>query len=257
MPGSLMGQFDITQFAMFAFVAFFFLLVLYLQRESRREGYPLEGDTDGKLETHSTTVPTPKTFKLLHGGETQAPNDKRDSDWLDLKLKRTAVWPGAPYEPTGDPLADGVGPAAYANRADVPDKTFHGDNKLQPMSKITAFDMAPGDKTLIGFEVVGADGAIAGVVCDLWVDVGEQLIRYVEIELVEPKGEKVLAPMTLLRIQRGRGRVLIQSITAGQFSKVPRTKKPDEVTLLEEDKISAYYCGGMLYATPMRVEPLA
>ena len=41
-----------------------------------------------------------------------------------------------------------------------------------------------------------------------------------------------------------------------QFADVPATRNTDKVTLLEEDKITAYYGGGTLYATPDRVEPL-
>ena len=39
-------------------------------------------------------------------------------------------------------------------------------------------------------------------------------------------------------------------------STCPATRNTDKVTLLEEDKITAYYGGGTLYATPDRVEPL-
>jgi len=37
---------------------------------------------------------------------------------------------------------------------------------------------------------------------------------------------------------------------------VPTTRHPDQVTLLEEDKIAGYYGGGYLYSTPQRQEPL-
>jgi photosynthetic reaction center H subunit len=37
---------------------------------------------------------------------------------------------------------------------------------------------------------------------------------------------------------------------------VPGTKQPEQVTLLEEEKIMAYYGAGTLYATPDRAEPL-
>jgi photosynthetic reaction center H subunit len=47
----------------------------------------------------------------------------------------------------------------------------------------------------------------------------------------------------------------VQSILGAQFANVPRNKQPDSVTLLEEDKICAYYGGGTLYATPSRQEP--
>jgi photosynthetic reaction center H subunit len=33
-------------------------------------------------------------------------------------------------------------------------------------------------------------------------------------------------------------------------------KAPDQVTLLEEDKVTAYYGAGTLYSDPMRAEPL-
>ncbi len=38
---------------------------------------------------------------------------------------------------------------------------------------------------------------------------------------------------------------------------MPGLRNPDQVTLLEEDRISAYYGGGTLYAEPSRLGPLA
>jgi photosynthetic reaction center H subunit len=37
---------------------------------------------------------------------------------------------------------------------------------------------------------------------------------------------------------------------------VPTTKHPDQITLLEEEKITAYFGAGTLYAEPKRSEPL-
>jgi photosynthetic reaction center H subunit len=37
---------------------------------------------------------------------------------------------------------------------------------------------------------------------------------------------------------------------------VPTTKHPEQITLLEEEKVMAYYGGGTLYATPDRQEPI-
>jgi photosynthetic reaction center H subunit len=37
---------------------------------------------------------------------------------------------------------------------------------------------------------------------------------------------------------------------------VPGTKSAEQITILEEEKIMAYYGGGTLYATPDRQEPL-
>ena len=54
----------------------------------------------------------------------------------------------------------------------------------------------------------------------------------------------------------GNDRLLVKAITAAQFANVPATKRDDQITLLEEDKISAYYAGGHLYAMAGRAEPL-
>ena len=53
-------------------------------------------------------------------------------------------WPGAPLEPTGDPMRDAVGPASYAQRADVPDLTVEGHDKIVPMRIATDFSIANG-----------------------------------------------------------------------------------------------------------------
>jgi photosynthetic reaction center H subunit len=48
----------------------------------------------------------------------------------------------------------------------------------------------------------------------------------------------------------------VQAILAHQFANVPQTKSPDQITMLEEEKITAYYGAGTLYATPERQEPI-
>jgi photosynthetic reaction center H subunit len=51
-------------------------------------------------------------------------------------------------------------------------------------------------------------------------------------------------------------RVKVDSILAKQFSGVPQLSNPTSVTVDEEERIAAYYGGGLLYATPGRTEPL-
>jgi photosynthetic reaction center H subunit len=48
----------------------------------------------------------------------------------------------------------------------------------------------------------------------------------------------------------------VKSILSTQFAQVPSTKHPEQITLLEEEKVMAYYGAGTLYATPERQEPL-
>ncbi|MEM9850788.1 MAG: photosynthetic reaction center subunit H, partial [Pseudomonadota bacterium] len=194
-------------------------------------------------------VPKPKTWKLPNGrGERSVPDLQREN--RELALVKTAESEGFPFEPTGDPMIDGVGPASWAPRRDLPELTAHGHNKLVPMRNLPGFTVSWG-KDLRGMTVVSGDRKKVGTVSDMWIDEGEQLVRYVELDLGEHG--KRLAPMTLCKL---RGVVMvIKSLHADQFPGIPRTKEPDVVTMLEEEKISAWYCGGVLYAG-RRAEPI-
>ncbi|MBC8056202.1 MAG: PRC-barrel domain-containing protein, partial [Rhizobiales bacterium] len=106
-----------------------------------------------------------------------------------------------------------------------------------------------------GLPVIGADGAVAGTVRDMWVDRAEVVFRYLEVEVpVAGAARRVLLPMNFARVDSQR--VKVRAILAAQFAQVPGTRNPDAVTLLEEDKIMGYYGGGTLYATAARQEPL-
>ena len=71
--GSLTSSLDVAQLVLYAFWIFFFALIYYLQRESHREGYPMETDNGKKLQ--GWPVPEPKTYLLAGGGEFSAPNN--------------------------------------------------------------------------------------------------------------------------------------------------------------------------------------
>ena len=102
-----------------------------------------------------------------------------------------------------------------------------------------------------------ANRVIGGTISDVWFDRSEQFIRYYEV-LTTPAlgGRKVLVPAPLADVQPRNEIVSVPSILGAQFKDVPGTKSPVQVTLLEEDKISGYYGGGTLWATPARSEPL-
>jgi photosynthetic reaction center H subunit len=104
--------------------------------------------------------------------------------------------------------------------------------------------------------VLGADRAAAGVVSDVWVDKAEYLIRYLEVELAAVPGKRVLLPMPMAVVDKSRRQVKVDAILAPQFVNVPTLSNPDQVTLDEEERVTAYYGGGYLYATPARLEPL-
>lgn len=163
--------------------------------------------------------------------------------------------PGAPYTAGSDPMREGIGPGAYANRADRPDVTIHGEPKIVPMRADANFFIEPRDPDPRGMAVIGADGVVAGTVIDVWVDRSEPQLRYLEVKLAS-SGREVLLPVGYARI-RGRDRTIsVMSIRAAQFDGVPGIKTPERVTLLEEDMIMAYYAGGYLYADESRLGPI-
>ncbi len=248
---------DLAQVILYVFLGFFLVLVYYLHRENKREGYPLESDRSGAITVQGfPSVPKPKTYLLADGSTVQAPRAE-PYDSRPVNATPSARFPGAPLVPNGDPMTAGVGPGAYAERRDIPDTTVHGTPKLVPMRAAPGFYVDPKDPNPIGMTVVGADGETGGVVCDVWVDQAEYLIRYYEIETGE-KGKKrnVLLPATLARVVGAAKQVRVKSILGGQFASVPIQKKPDIVTRLEEEKIFGFYGAGTLYATPQRAEPL-
>jgi photosynthetic reaction center H subunit len=254
--GAITQYVDVAQIVLYIFWVFFFGLIYYLQRESKREGFPLETDLpDGRtiFSKGFIGMPKPKTFLLPHGGEVSVPNDQRSPQML--RARPTHGWGGAPLEPTGNPMLDGVGPGAYADRADVPDVTYHGDPKIVPLRVLPDRSVSDKDPDPRGMEVVGADGVVGGIVRDLWLDQSEAIVRYLEVAVPNgSKGPHVLLPVNFSRI--GWDGITVKSILGAHFDGVPRTKHPDQVTMLEEEKIMAYYGGGTLYAEPSRQEPL-
>jgi photosynthetic reaction center H subunit len=249
--GAITNYLDVAQLVLYAFWIFFAGLIYYLHQENKREGYPLESDrSGGRIDVQGfPRIPEPKTFLLAHGGTSTVPN--RKADQRPVKAAPVAGFPGAPLEPTGDPMLDGVGPAAYAERADTPDLTFDGAPKIVPLRVAADHYLESRDPDPRGMQVIAGDGEIAGTVRDAWVDRSEALIRYLEVEVAG--GRRVLLPMNFARV--GGGTVRVQSIFAKHFASVPATKHPDQVTFLEEDRICAYYAGGTLYAEPRRQEP--
>jgi len=250
--GTILGTIDLAQVSLYLFWLFFAGLIFYLQRENMREGYPLEDD-DGNVASNQGpfSLPSPKTFDLPHGrGSVSFPNDRKQDD-RPIALARTSRSQGAPFVPTGDPMADGVGPAAYALRRNVPELDGHGHPKIRPMAGLPDFSVSAG-RDARGLPVVSHDGAVVGTVSDMWADVPESLVRYLEYDLADGGGKRLI-PIQLARI--GSDRVKVHALYARHFAGVPRTAATDQVTLLEEDRICAYYCGGKLYAHQDRLEP--
>lgn len=251
--GAITGYIDVAQVVLYLFWIFFAGLLYYLHAEDKREGYPLESEGRGRVKIQGfPPIPSPKTFRLANGGSVTVP--RPETDTRTIAARPASPYPGAPLIPTGNPMLDAVGPAAYAERANYADTLTDGKPMILPVRLAEDFTVATGDPDPRGMQVVGTDSAVAGTVTDIWVDRAEAQIRYLEVETASAR--RVLLPINFVRFDAARRRVHVKSILGAQFSGVPSTASLDSVTRREEDRIMAYYAGGHLYATPSRSEPL-
>jgi len=249
------GNVDLASIAIWLFWIFFAGLIIYIQRENMREGYPLVDDDGKDLGISGWPLPEPKTLDLGHGrGKVVVPSAENEEfhDRKDLALARTSTSGGAPYVPTGDPMIDGVGPASWAPRRDLPELDAAGHPKIRPMTMLPEFRVTAG-RDPRGKPVVAGDDEVVGRIIDMMIDVPEHIVRFLVVDLnPEGTGQHRLIPMNLCRVRSDR--VTVRSIYGRNFPGVPSTAASDQVTLLEEDKIMAYYAGGTLYADPSRLE---
>ena len=253
--GAITPYIDVAQLVLYAFWIFFAGLVVYLLRENKREGYPLESDRSDRAPRVSVQgfprVPDPKSYLLRDGRVVKAPRAEVPDG--PLRARPIGPWPGAPLEPDGDPMLAEVGPGSYTKRPDILDRTADGLPRLVPLRGTTSASVSGRDPDPRGLPVIGADGRVAGIVRDLWLDQAEMLFRYLELEPAGG-GARVLLPINFARIDDRRVRV--RAILAAQFAGVPTLRDPETITMLEEERIMAYYGAGTLYATAQRQEPL-
>ena len=246
------GHIDVALIVFDAFVLFFIGLVVYLRREDRREGYPLEDELTGRLESAGgpLLLPTPKTFHLPFGrGDVSAPRHRAEP--VDLAARKER-YHGAPLYPSGNPMVDGIGPGAWAERARVPDLDHEGHPRIVPLSSTDSLWIERRDADPRGMRVLGADGQEAGTVTDIWVDRADRLIRYLSVDIGT---RTVLAPMMMSTIDKRRRTVTIDAITAAQFADAPAIENTATITFYEEERVQAYFGSGYLYATKARQEP--
>jgi photosynthetic reaction center H subunit len=248
--GAITGYVDVAQLVLYAFWLFFAALIWYLARENRREGYPLETHTGAKLNGW-IGIPEPKTYRLHDGSEIQVPSGSAGEQ--TGRGERTYPNEGAPIEPIGNPLLAGVGSGAWAARADHPDMDAHNQPKIRPLAVMPGFEVSENDPDPRGMQVMDPKGNSAGTVRELWVDGPEMMFRYLDVEIADGS-RRALVPITFCRITRDA--VYVHALMAHQWADVPATKSPDTITLLEEEKISAYFGAGLLYAEPSRTDPL-
>ena len=252
---SFLANIDLAQLTVYAFWLFFFSLIWWLRREDHREGYPLVPDYPGQDAREFPLMPPPKHFVMGDGSAIPAPRNETPETFA---AKQTLPWAGAPCEPTGNPMTDGVGPAAYARRHDAPELAYDdGLPKIVPLRTAQDFFLSSEDPDPRGYAVLGNDGVQAGTVVDAWIDRSEYIVRYLEVETTAALGgRRVLMPTHFVNFRPKQRAITVYALLAKHFAQVPGLKNPDSVTSLEEDKIVAYYGGGLLYATPQRMAPV-
>jgi photosynthetic reaction center H subunit len=194
--GAITGYIDVAQLTLYAFWIFFAGLIFYLRREDKREGYPLQSVRSSGLVMAEgfPPMPSPKVFHLSDGHVVYAPRVEPPAP--PAYGEPIGGWQGAPLDPIGNPMVQGVGPASY-------------------------------------------------------------VVRYLEVAVtVGGVARDVLVPMTLVRINSDYGHVVVSSVMGAQFAEAPVLANPDQITLREEDRVSAYFAGGQLYASADRLGPL-
>ncbi|MEQ8661209.1 MAG: photosynthetic reaction center subunit H [Gammaproteobacteria bacterium] len=255
--GAITEYIDVAQLVLYVFWAFFFGLIVYLRREDRREGYPLENEKGPGSDPGFLFIPSPKTFVSLHGDHSvMRPDGLRDA--RPLAARPLAPWPGAPLVPEGDPMQAGVGPGAWAERADVPDLTVDGEPKIVPLRAAPGFGVESRDPDPRGMTVYGCDGIAGGIVRDLWLDRADVMFRYLEVATgnAEDDARTILLPINFAQVDGARRRVRVLAVKGEHFAGAPVRREADQVTLLEEERAVAYFGAGFLYADRARQEPL-
>lgn len=256
MTGSVVGNIDVAQIVLYLFWLFFALLIVYLRREDKREGYPLESPRPDREEVWTIPAPpAPKKFHLASGETVEAP--AVNTDTRPINAEPLEVWPGSPLVPIGDPMLAGVGPGSWAPRANRPDTMFDGRPRIVPIELADGFHVSSSDPDPVGMRVYGADGKLAGVVSEIWVDRAEIVLRYLEVEIGEsPDVQRVMLPMNFAKLMPFSKSIRVDAINAEHFKNIPPLAFSGTITLLEEERIVAYYGGGTLYANERRAEPV-
>lgn len=246
LAGAITSQIDVTQLVTALFFLFFAGLVFYLRREDKREGYPLEDPGPGKQPLVGFPLPPPpKQYNLLNGGTAEMPHHYSPSE---VRAREQFGIAGDALVPTGDPLLDGIGPAAYALRKDEPMYAREGMIQMLPLRELPAWRVAEGDPDPRGMTVIGADGAVAGIVRDIWIDRSVKILRYIEVEVTTGSPpRRALLPIYYADVRRRRNEIRVRALLARQFADVPELREPNRITAREEDRINAFFSGGFFY----------
>lgn len=249
LEGNVVGNLDVAILAVIAFVLFFLGLVYHLRQEDKREGYPMEITVGTGKVRHSEgfpPMPKPKLFYRPHDrGVVSAPREREAPVFPD----------GAKYQAEGypmtaeDPLGQALGTAAHPDRHDLADLNVLGEPKIVPLSEWDEYHVADGDVDPRGWPIVSNDGVEVGFIKDLWFNRAEFFLRYFEFEI--PGEERTrMAPLFFCKVKTKAKVVEAFTLNADDLRRTPITGTVEYITMLEEDRVNAFFAGGRLYSKP-------
>ena len=94
--GAITGYIDVAQVVLYGFWIFFAGLVIYLRREDKREGYPLESDRSEHVKVQGFPgIPEPKSFELRDGRIVYAPRVENPEGIISAKPSAVSASAGA------------------------------------------------------------------------------------------------------------------------------------------------------------------
>jgi photosynthetic reaction center H subunit len=191
--GAITNYIDVAQLVLYAFWIFFAGLVVYLTLESKREGFPLIFARSTDRFVGILPMPGPKVYNLGMGKTMILPHLEPEEI---VNAAQEQPFEGAPFVPLGNPMQDGMGPAGYCLRPTEPEVDTHGLPRTVPLRVANDHWVASEDLDPRGCNVFTADGLVAGVCTDVWIDRAEQNARFLE---VRPEGavRGVIVPIEL------------------------------------------------------------
>ena len=142
----------------------------------------------------------------------------------------------------------GIGPAAFADRKDEPLYARKDMIQMLPLRELPEWRIAEGDADPRGMTVIGADGAVAGVGRDIWIDRSVKILRYIEVEVTAATPpRRALLPIYYADVRRRRNEIRVPALRAAQFADIPSLREPNRITAREEDRVNAFFSGGFFY----------
>ena len=192
-------------------------------------------------------IPAPKTFRSPNGEVVQAPNYERDT--RPINATKIEPWPGAPFEPNGDPHARRRRSRLLYRSPRQAGQDADGHDLIAPLRVATHFARLARRRQPVGLRRHRRRPHRRG---------------HGQGRLGRPRRERaallrgrncatagtVLLPVNFCDVVLASADVKVNALLAAQFVNVPTARQPDASPCWRKRRSPAYYGGGTLYATP-------